>query len=696
MSKLRTFKNWRCEIDEQKIFWLIIDRDGKKVNSLDVNTIKELDGVIDLIEEQEENIIGVAIKSGKERGFIAGADITDFTQLKDVKEANTLVKNAQNVFNRLESLKVPTVVLIDGFCLGGGLEFSLACTYRIALDSPAVLIGLPEVKLGIHPGWGGCVRLPKLIGALQALPLILTGRALKARKAKKLGIVDDVVRTKALLDKAAIYYLTKQPKPHDAGWLGRLSNSAWLRPLIANRVRAKTAAKANKEHYPAPFHVIDNWQAHGVDLQPALDAEAKSIGECFLHPTGRQLIRAFFMQEEMKSLGRGSNFKATHVHVIGAGVMGGDIAAFCAYKGMRVTLQDREAKYIAPAIARAHKLFQRKFDHQRDVTAAMDRLIPDVTGAGVAKADVVIEAIFENLEAKQALYKALEPKLKEGALLATNTSSIPLEELCKSLKKKDRLIGVHFFNPVAMMMLVEVVKGKNSAETEVQKGLAFVSQIGKLPLPVASSPGFLINRILMPYLMEAVTLMEEGVPPAAIDKAAVDFGMPMGPIELCDVVGLDVGLSVAETLTGYYGGEVPEKLRDLVERGYLGKKSGTGIYQWREGKPVKVSLYQTGEVPNDLTDRLMLRMVNEAIACLDEGVVDSADLLDGGMIFGTGFAPFRGGPIQYLKDEGAEKCHRRLAKLEKRHGERFAAHKGWSAFLSDDKKPKKSKADAEL
>jgi 3-hydroxyacyl-CoA dehydrogenase/enoyl-CoA hydratase/3-hydroxybutyryl-CoA epimerase len=677
----KSFNNWRYEVDDQNIFWLSIDRKGRKVNSLGFETVQEFVEIIDVIKANKK-LKGVVIKSGKDKGFIAGADITEFTQLKDQKEAEALIGGTQKALLKLEKLKIPSVVLIDGFALGGGFEFALACTYRIALDSPEVKIGLPEVKLGIHPGWGGSVRLPKLIGAIPAMKLILTGKLLDARKSKKLGMVDDVVRTKALMHTAAVHFITKKPKPHKAGMLAQLSNATFIRPLLASKFRSATAAKVKQEHYPAPFAVIDYWQQYGV-THKAYKAEVKSIGKLFLHPTSRNLVRVFFLQEQMKALAKGVDFNPKHVHVIGAGTMGGDIAAWCALRGFTVTLQDREPEFIAPAIKRATKLFKRKTSHKRDAVAAMDRLIPDVKGDGVAKADVVIEAIFEDLKVKTELYKSIEPKLKEGALLATNTSSLKLEDLSKALKNPERLVGVHFFNPVAMMMLVEVVRSKKSAAAEVEKALAFVSKISKLPLPVASSPAFLINRILMPYMREAFVLLDEGVAAASIDAAAVDFGMPLGPLELADVVGLDVCLSVSKVLSEAFDSPIPESMQKFVKDGNLGKKTGTGVYTYREGKPVKVALYQQGEPPKDLTDRLILSMVNEAIACLDEKVIEDKDLLDAGMIFGTGWAPFRGGPINYVKEEGAEKVHKRLEKLQKAHGDRFAPNKGWKELLKN-------------
>ncbi len=673
MSEKKVYQHWRKEQDSDEIIWLYIDKAESKANVLSRTVIEELDELLDEIEGDKP--AGVVITSGKASGFIAGADVNEFTTLQDQDDGFALVRRAQAVFDRLEALHCPTVALIQGFCLGGGMELALACRYRIAVDDPKTKLGLPEVKLGIHPGFGGTVRLPPLIGAPAAMDLMLSGRALSAKAAAKVGVVDHAVPERHKLTAASQLLKQKPARKKATGWRA-WSNNGLLRPLLAGMMRRKLAKKARQDHYPAPYAVIDLWEKYGSDPRVMMKEEAISVARLVMGDTAQNLIRLFFLQERMKGLGSKSDFKAERVHVIGGGVMGGDIAAWCAMQGLEVTLQDRSHEVIARAIGRAHGLFKKKLKHPLKVRDAMDRLMPDIEGRGIAGADVIVEAIFENVEAKQQLFKEVESKARPDALLATNTSSIPLETISEVLDDPSRLIGLHFFNPVAQMQLVEVVRGRQSNAALIDAGCAFSKQIGRLPLPVKSSPGFLVNRILMPYLIEAVVLVSEGVPAVLIDQAATKFGMPMGPIELADTVGLDICLHVAEILSQELGGEVPEKLRTMVAAGQLGRKSGEGFYQYKKGKPVKPS--DTGTPPpDDLTDRMILRFVNEAMACLREGVVEDSDLLDAGIIFGTGFAPFRGGPMNYTAKQGREQLKSRLDHLQQVHGERFAPDASW-------------------
>lgn len=671
-------QHWKLIRDEDNIAWLHLDKQHSSANTLSVEVLVELDALLD--ELHRETPRGLIILSDKSSGFIAGADINEFTKFQSESEALAAIKRGQAIFDKLETLKFPTVALIKGFCLGGGMELALACRYRIADDSPQTKLGLPEVKLGIHPGFGGTVRAFEILGPLKAFDFILSGRNLSARAAKKIGLIDYAVAERHLLNAARQTVLSGSKKNHSS-IINNLLNQKPLRPWVCKLVKRNVEKKAIRLHYPAPYAVIDLWHDYAENRERMFEEEAASVARLIIGKTAQNLIRVFKLQEQLKSQGKLDNYQPRHVHVIGAGVMGGDIAAWCAMQGFTVTLQDTQHETIARVIKRAYRLYQSKLRQPRLVTAAMDRLVPDVSGNGLKQADIVIEAIFEDAEIKRNLFKSIEPCLKDSALVATNTSSIPMEQLASALANPQRLIGLHFFNPVARMPLVEIIHGKQTSEETIKQASAFTHQIRRLPLPVKSSPGFLVNRILMPYLIEAVILAEEGIPLTAIDQAAVDFGMPMGPIELADTVGLDICLKVAEILSASMDIQVPDKLKVMIDRGQLGKKSGRGFYSFKKGKPVKPNLSKDYSFPSDLQDRLMMRLINEAVACYQDGIVDSADMIDAGVVFGTGFAPFRGGPMHYIESRGAEQLTKLLETLTQRYGERFTSSEGWQQLM---------------
>jgi 3-hydroxyacyl-CoA dehydrogenase / enoyl-CoA hydratase / 3-hydroxybutyryl-CoA epimerase len=505
---------------------------------------------------------------------------------------------------------------------------------------------------------------------------MLTGRSIRPKQALKLGLVDRLAPREGL-DAAARELALQPPPPARMALRHRLLNSAPLRPILAGQMRSQVAQRVRPSHYPAPYALIELWQRHGGGGARAPEAEARSMAQLLCTPTSRNLVRVFFLQERLKSTAQAVEQRAKHVHVVGAGVMGGDIAAWCAARGLTVTLQDRALEYVTPALERARAFFEKRYPeaHKREQTLA--RLSADVEGHGVGRADIVIEAIFENLEAKRELYARLEPQMRADAVLATNTSSIVLEQLAAGLARPTRLIGLHFFNPVARMPLIEVIRGERTDEEMANRGLAFTRQIDKLGIVCRSSPGFLVNRILMPYLSEAIRAAEEGVPLALIDRAAEDFGMPMGPIELADIVGLDVIMSVGKVFFASGAAAAPTVLSTRFSQKRYGKKTGEGFYTWRDGKPQKPPA-SGRTAPEDLEDRLLLSLVNEAIAVLREGVVQDADLIDAGAIFGAGFAPFRGGPLQYARTRGVAAVTARLEELQSVHGERFAPDSGWS------------------
>ena len=672
------FKHWRLETDADNITWLHIDKADTGANSLGREVVDELDNILDDLET--ERPAGLVILSDKSSGFIAGADINEFTAIENMDQARELIRRGQSVINRIERQRFPTVALIHGFCLGGGLELALGCDYRIADSDVSTKFGLPEVQLGIHPGFGGAARLPQLIGAPAAMDLMLSGRVISARVAKKLGIIHHAIPARHL-HTAASSMILNPPRKIKLAWWKRATNSALVRPLLAKYLRKQVAKKASPEHYPAPYALIDLWEKHGGNKQAMLNGEEISVARLVLGSTAKNLIRVFFLQEELKSQGDKKLFTPKRVHVIGGGVMGGDIAAWCALRGMKVTIQDRKEATLAKVIQRAAKLYKKKLKQPRLIQQALDRLMPDINGHGIAQADVIIEAIFEDVEAKQTLYRQIEPQMKADAILATNTSSIPLETLSECLTDPSRLVGIHFFNPVAMMQLVEIVSAPNTNPEVAARAAAFTRHINRLPLPVISSPGFLVNRVLMPYLLEAVVLESEGVSPKVIDQAALDFGMPMGPIALADTVGLDICLSVAEILSDKLNIEVPNRLRQMVKAGDLGKKSGRGFYRYKNGKPEKptsgTSETKSADVTN-VKNRLMLRMLNEAQACLREGVIPNSELLDAGVIFGTGFAPFRGGPMHYIDNQGIDSLLEKMRNLHESYGERFSPDENWN------------------
>jgi 3-hydroxyacyl-CoA dehydrogenase/enoyl-CoA hydratase/3-hydroxybutyryl-CoA epimerase len=669
------FKHWRIETDTSQIVWLCIDKADSSANVLSGPVLQELAEIIEPFRVKPP--AGIVFHSGKQNGFVMGADINEFTTIKNPDEAYKLIRLGQQVMDAVDALPCPTVAVINGFALGGGLELALACNYRIAIRNDKPILGLPEVQLGIHPGFGGTVRSVRISGVRAAMQLMLTGQPITADKALRQKLIDGTTTDPDWRDAAAELIRTRPPLA-SAPIVDRMLNLPFVRPFVVRMLQKQVRAKARQDHYPAPYAIISLWSRHGASGSTAYEAEARSIADLMCGSTARNLVRVFFLQNRLKSQGNIPATKIRRVHVVGAGVMGGDIAAWCALRGLDVTLQDRAEEYVQPALQRAQKLFDKKLRDATERADASSRLRADVAGNGVADADLVIEAIFENLDAKQDLYRKLQDRMKDAAVLATNTSSIRLENLRGVLHRPKRFIGLHFFNPVAILPLVEVIRCQDTEREILDLGFAFVKAIGKFPLECASSPGFVVNRVLAPYMAEAMHLAESGVALIDIDRTAEDFGMPMGPVELVDSVGIDVALHVSRVLGAEYGRPVPLRLAQMVENGQLGRKSGQGFYKWVDGKASKPAT--TGKVPKDATDRLMLPMINEAVACLHEGVVADADLLDAGVIFGTGFAPFRGGPLQYARDRGPAEIERTLRDLSSKYGERFRPHVGWAQF----------------
>ncbi len=638
---LNGYDHWQLAEDADGIVWATLDKARESTNSLSTAVLQELARMLDRFDAQPPR--GLIFRSGKAAGFIAGADIEEFTELDTAEKGIELVARGWHLFNRLARVSYPTLALVRGHCLGGGLELALACRYLLVVDEPATRLGLPEVMLGIVPGWGGMLRLPERIGPQAALDMMLTGKTVDAQKAKRLGLADDLVPPRVMTQAAAMLVVANQARRRPALLQRVLAGP--LRQLVARGARRQVARRARPEHYPAPYAIIDLWARH----QGNALAAPELIDTIVRSPTARNLVRVFFLQERLKAFAKGSDFSAQRVHIVGAGVMGGDIAAWCALRGLTVTLQDQGIERIAPALQRAYAAWSRRIRDERELRRVLDRLIPDPDGNGARQADIVIEAIFENVGAKQALLQSLEAVIRPDAVLATNTSSLRLEDLRSVLARPERLIGIHFFNPVSRMPLVEVVNAEDSDAQAIRRAIAFVRQIDRLPLPVRSAPGFLVNAVLGPYMLAAMRAVDEGLAPETVDEAMLAFGMPMGPIELVDMVGLDVAMAAGRSLANP-AEEPPRCLLERFAAGQLGKKAGRGFYEYRAGKPAKAS---PGAVPAGLAERLLQPLLERAQQLVAEGVVADADLADAGIIFGTGFAPFTGGPLNYLRSRHA-------------------------------------------
>jgi 3-hydroxyacyl-CoA dehydrogenase/enoyl-CoA hydratase/3-hydroxybutyryl-CoA epimerase len=650
-SPLPHLQDWSLTVDVERIAWAVLDRKGESQNSLSRRVLEELGQIIQFAQAgaADKSLAGLAILSGKDKGFVVGADVREFEGLTDRQKVVEELSRVNGMLDQLEALPVPVVCGIHGFCLGGGLELALACHWRIATRDDATRFGFPEVKLGIFPGFNGTARSIRQAGPLAAMPAMLAGSMIRATAARGMGLVDELVPAPSNLRWACRKAILANKRAKPASGVKALASKWPARGFLANKMRTETAKKANEAHYPAPFRLIDLFEKHGGDLAAMKRAETEVFAPLILSDTSKNLRRVFRLSEMMKAQApKDLAWKPLRVHVIGAGVMGADIAGVCVAAGMEVSLQDLSAEQLQKGIEAQGKFFTKRFKTKAARDAAKARLIADATGVNIGHADVVIEAIVEKLEVKQTLFRELEGKLKPGAVMATNTSSIMLEDISKPLKDPGRLIGIHFFNPAHQMPLVEIIRGAASREEEVRKGCTFVTAIDKFPLIVKSSPGFLVNRVLGPYMLGALERLEKGEAKEKLDEAARAFGMPMGPIELADTVGLDVIASVGKVLGRSAEGT---KLQALVDAKKLGKKTGEGFYTWDKDKAVKngggFDKTELERLGRDLVEPL----IRECEKVRDEKIVENADLVDAGVIFGTGFAPFRGGPLHFRASE---------------------------------------------
>jgi len=652
---------------------ITFDQENSIANVFNEDMFAELDDHLRFIEDHQGDFRGVIFKSAKPSIFIAGADLKSFADDPTKERISYLIKLGQQTFNRIEDLRIPTVAAIHGACLGGGYELALACDHRVATLDSATKIGLPETMLGILPAWGGSTRLPRMIGIAGAMGIILAGKVVVPKLALKLGMVDRAVYKENLdaTAKALLHNGKKRYKSH-------LLNKFPLK-YIAKSKATKNVMKTTGGVYPAPLKAIDVMiNGLSVSRDESLKLEQEAFAELLSSDVASNLVSIFFLQERSKKTPGDKDFKVKNAAVIGAGVMGAGIAQWISSRGIKVLLKDIKPEFVAKGIASINKLYsdavKKRVMTKSEAAAKLDGVTPITKSLPMKKVDLVVEAAIEKLDIKQNLFAELETLVRDDTILATNTSALSIVDIADKMEHKERVVGIHYFNPVHKMKLVEVVRGECTSEETVLKATQFVKKTGKLPVVVKDSPGFLVNRILMPYLIEAVHLASGDVGIERVDKLLRKFGMPMGPFRLIDEVGGDVCQHVADDLLNRLSTKFPNSnaLRKMIELGHLGKKSKRGFYKYSRGKSNGISSkVPTGSLDiictdDEIVDRLVLIMVNEAVRCLEEGVVDSPKDVDFGMIMGTGWAPFRGGPISYCDNEGAKNVVERLQALAKK------------------------------
>jgi 3-hydroxyacyl-CoA dehydrogenase/enoyl-CoA hydratase/3-hydroxybutyryl-CoA epimerase len=673
-------------LDADSVCTLTFDRAGSTANVFDRATLEELDAHIAALEKLPL-LRGVILASAKDKIFVAGADLHEFVRDPNPKILGGIVDLGHRVFNRLHHLPSPSVAAIHGVCLGGGCELALACDWRVGSDGKETKIGLPETQLGILPAWGGSVRLPALIGLPAALGLILTGRQLAGVPAKKIGLLDELTHPEYLLA-AARKLIERGKRPAPAF---RAAHLPIARQFVARKARADVMAKT-RGHYPAPLKAIEVCTAAlGLSADAGFELEKTAFLDLIRTPACRSLLSIFFLQERAKKLAppvAAEPLPVRRVAVVGAGVMGAGIAQWASARGLPVTLKDVAPDALARGLRTIETLFteaaKKRAFTPAEAAAGFNRVTPVYAAVPLTGVDLVVEAAVEKLEAKQAIFRDLEKHARADTVLATNTSALSIDAIAAPLSHPERVVGIHFFNPVNRMQLVELVRGPRTSATTLATALQFTKAIGKLPVIVNDSPGFLVNRILMPYLVESVRLFREGHAPAQIDRLMLDFGMPMGPLRLADEVGLDVAQHVAQDLARRLPNPMPadDTLPQLITKGWLGKKSGCGFYVHAKGaKSVANPGLSTLFTPPPATryssdaecvDRLVLIMINEAARCLAEGVVAAPEDVDFGMILGTGWAPFRGGPLRHADSLGTVAIVARLDRLAREVGPHFA------------------------
>ena len=677
------------------ILWF--DLPGEKVNKLSSWVMEELDHTLDEVAK-DSRLRGLVIASKKKDVFIAGADVDEIKGITDPKLAFDGARQGQLILHKIARLAIPTVAAIDGVCVGGGLELALACTYRIATENPKTSLGLVEVKLGIIPGFGGTQRLPRVVGLQESLKMILNGSTVDGKKALKSGLVSACVPSGMLIEEASALALktahrTGKPpgyRPKGAmNWI--LERTPFGRGLVFKKSR-EAVLKATKGQYPAPLVALEVIRkTHAMPIEQGLEVEAREDVALIVSEVSKNLIHLFFLMEGVKkATGVASDAKplpVSRIGVLGAGVMGGGIAQLAADRGLAVRMKDIQEEALSKGLAEANRLFQSKVKRRRlkknEAQARMDRISPTLTYDGLHTLDVVIEAVVEKLPVKRMVLKEVEDRADGKVLFATNTSSLPIGDIAAGSKHPDRVVGMHFFNPVNRMPLVEIIRGKDTSDESVATVYALAKAMGKVPVSCQDGPGFLVNRLLMPYMNEAAYLLLEGVPVEAVDKAMVSFGMPMGPVRLMDEVGLDVAYHVGTFLESKFPDRMKGAplLKAIFETQLLGKKGGAGFYLYDEkGKETAVNSRMLDLLPPPkaappeavLQERMVLPMINEASRILAEGIVRTPGDVDLGMIMGTGFPPFRGGLMRYADSMGPATLAERMNALSKSVDPRFA------------------------
>ena len=681
-------------VETDGVAWVIFDGPGK-LNILTSGVLRRLN---DLLGDAERGIAdgsikAVIIRSGKDGSFIAGADIDEIAAIKDPREGAEKARLGQSIFTRISRLKAPAVAAIDGICLGGGTEMILACQYRLASDRKETRIGLPEIMLGILPGFGGTTRLPRLVGLTNALPIILTGKPVDARKAERIGLVEERVPTPALYSRAHDVALMlaggktptkKKPRPITAQVLDR----AALGQRLVLRQARKQVMKETRGNYPAPLKVLDILpRMLRSNIEESLAVEARALGELIVTDVSKHLIHVFRLNEAAKkSPVTAPPRSVERVAVLGAGVMGGGIAQLLAYRGFSARMKDIKPEAIGLGLKHAWDAFSKQVKRRRldrrDAQKMMQRISPTLDYSGFGTVELVIEAVIEKMDVKKAVLKEVESKAP-GAVLTSNTSSLSISEMQSALARPADFCGMHFFNPVERMPLVEIIRGSQTSDETIATVHAVARKLEKTPVLVNDGAGFLVNRILAPYLNEAGWLLADGASIEAIDKALVNFGMPMGPVRLLDEVGLDVSRHAGRVMYEAFGERLrPAPPLEALEKSQrLGKKGGAGFYKYEDGKQKEVDASVYGELglqpggtlsEQDIQRRAVFVMINEAARILEDGIVAGPGDVDLGMIMGTGFPPFRGGLLRYADTVGLREIVNWLERYQQQLGDRFA------------------------